>query len=59
MFFVVLALLLGFSQGLASLLTGTALALLAWNLFRARPGAGGGFDARPHRLDRTAPGPPP
>jgi len=36
LFFVVLALLLGLSQGFASLLTGTALALLAWNLFRAR-----------------------
>jgi len=36
LFFVVLALLLGLSLGLSSLLTGTALALLAWNLFRAR-----------------------
>lgn len=36
LFFLILALLLGFSQGLGILLSGTALALLAWNLFRAR-----------------------
>jgi hypothetical protein len=36
LFFAVLASLLGVSQGFASLLNWTALALLAWNLFRAR-----------------------
>ncbi len=36
LFFVVSALLLAFSQGISSLLNWTALALLGWNLFRAR-----------------------
>jgi hypothetical protein len=36
LFFVVLALLQAFSHGPSTLLNGTALALLAWNLFRAR-----------------------
>lgn len=36
LFFVLIALLLGMTQGFASLLTGTALALLVWNVFRAR-----------------------
>jgi hypothetical protein len=36
LFFVMLAVLVGFATGFASLLTGTAAALLAWNLFRAR-----------------------
>ncbi|MBI3544986.1 MAG: hypothetical protein HY081_00095 [Gammaproteobacteria bacterium] len=36
LFFVVLAAMLGFSQGFDSLVSNTALALLAWNLFRAR-----------------------
>jgi len=36
LFFVVLALLLAFAHGAASLWNGTALALLAWMLFRAR-----------------------
>ena len=35
-FFVLIALLLGMAQGFASLLTGTALALLVWNVYRAR-----------------------
>ncbi len=52
MFFVVLALLLGFSQGLASLLSGTALALLAWNLFRAHQELATASTAAT-RLDRT------
>ncbi len=52
LFFVVLALLLGFSQGLASLLTWTALALLAWNLFRARQELATALIAA-KRLDRT------
>ena len=36
LFFVVIALLLGMTQGFASLLTGTALVLLVWNVFKAR-----------------------
>jgi hypothetical protein len=36
LFFVVLAVLLGMTQGFVSLLTGTALALLVWNVYRAR-----------------------
>lgn len=52
MFFAVLALLLGLSQGLASLLSWTALALLAWNLFRARQELAAALTAA-RRLDRT------
>jgi hypothetical protein len=51
-FFVVLALLLGFAQGLASLLNGTGLALLAWNLFRARGELAAALTAA-RRLDRS------
>ena len=57
LFFVVLALLLGFSQGLESLLSGTALALLAWNLFRARQELATALAAA-KRLDRTDTKPP-
>jgi len=58
LFFVVLALLLAFSQGLAPLLSGTALALLAWNLFRARRELVTALTAA-KRLDRTDILPPP
>jgi hypothetical protein len=47
-----LALLLAFSQGLSPLLSGTALALLAWNLFRARQELAAALAAA-RRLDRT------
>jgi len=57
LFFVVLALLLGFSQGMSSLLSGTALALLAWNLFRARQELATALTAA-RRLDRTGTRPP-
>ena len=36
LFFLVLAVLLALAQGMVSLLSWTALALLAWNVFRAR-----------------------
>ncbi len=56
LFFLVLAVLLAFATGFRSLATGTTLALLAWNVFRARHelfsmllGA--------HRIDRDKPGP--
>lgn len=52
LFFLVLALLLGFSQGISSLLSGTALTLLAWNLFRARQELAAALTAA-KRLDRT------
>jgi hypothetical protein len=58
LFFVVLALLLAFSQGLSPLLSGTALALLGWNLFRARRELATALTAA-RRLDRTGPRPPP
>jgi len=54
LFFVVLAGLMGMLQGAALLLTPTALALLAWNLFRARRELREAFGAA-RRLDRTAP----
>ncbi len=57
LFFVVLALLLGFSQGFSSLLNWTALALLAWNLFRARQELTMALTAA-RRLDRTETRPP-
>lgn len=53
MFFAVLALLVGFSSGFASLFTWTALALLLWNLFRARQELVIALSAM-RRLDRTA-----
>ncbi len=57
LFFVVLALLLGFSQGFSSITTATALALLAWNLFRARQELAAAMTAA-KRLDRTVTRPP-
>ena len=51
LFFIVLALLLGFSNGMASLWNGSALALLAWNLYRARQELTTAWHAA-HRLDR-------
>ena len=57
LFFVVLALLLELSQGLSALLSGTALALLAWNLFRARKELATALTAA-KRLDRTDTQPP-
>jgi hypothetical protein len=36
LFFIVIVVLFGITQGIASLLTGTALALLIWNIYRAR-----------------------
>ncbi len=58
LFFVVLALLLGFSEGLASLFNATALALLAWNLFRARQELVSAWRGA-KRLDRIIRQPPP
>lgn len=57
LFFVVLALLLGLSQGFSSLWNGTTLALLAWNLFRARQEMALTLSAAT-RLDRTDTNPP-
>ncbi len=57
LFFLVLALLLGLTQGFATLLSGTALALLAWNLFRARQELATALLAA-KRLDRDAVKPP-
>ncbi|MHB8744037.1 MAG: hypothetical protein ACYC9L_13035 [Sulfuricaulis sp.] len=57
LFFVVLAILLGFSQGISSLFSGTALALLAWNLFRARQELATALTAA-KRLDRNSTQPP-
>jgi hypothetical protein len=57
LFFVVLALMLEFSEGLPVLLSGTALALLAWNLFRARQELATALTAA-RRLDRTGTPPP-
>ncbi len=58
MFFVVLALLLGMSQGWALLLNWTALALLAWNIFRARKELLSALHAA-RRIDRPRTGTPP
>jgi hypothetical protein len=52
LFFIVLALLLGISQGFSTLLNATALALLGWNLFRARQELVTAWTAAT-RLDRT------
>lgn len=57
LFFVVLALLLELSHGLSELLSGTALALLAWNLFRARKELATALTMA-KRLDRTGTRPP-
>ena len=51
LFFMVLALLLAISAGWASLLSWTALALLAWNVFRARKDLAAAWDAA-RRVDR-------
>jgi phosphoserine phosphatase len=57
MFFVVLALLLAFSQGVGLLVNGTAVALLAWNLFRARRELAQAWSGAT-RLDRPGIAPP-
>jgi hypothetical protein len=48
LFFVVMALLLGVSEGWASIVNWTAVILLAWNLLRAR------YDLRPREPKRDA-----
>jgi hypothetical protein len=58
LFFVVLTLLLELSEGLSAVLSWTALALLAWNLFRARQELATALTAA-RRLDRTDIRPPP
>jgi hypothetical protein len=58
LFFVALALLLGLAQGISVLLSWTALALLAWNLYRARQELATAWTAAT-RLDRTDTRPPP
>lgn len=58
MFFVVLALLFGFAQGWHALVEPTALALLAWNLYRARTELAAAC-AGARRLDRARAAPPP
>jgi hypothetical protein len=58
LFFAVLALLLGFSLGLPALWNWTALALLAWNFFRARQELAAALKMA-ERLDRTGNPPPP
>ncbi|MDP3824813.1 MAG: hypothetical protein Q8R33_25355 [Burkholderiales bacterium] len=58
LFFVVLALLLGFAAGLPAVLNWTALALLGWNLFRARQELSVAWRSAT-RLDRNATGPTP
>jgi hypothetical protein len=58
LFFVALALLLGFSQGFPALWNWTALALLAWNVFRARQELAAALTTA-ERLDRTGNPPPP
>ena len=51
MFFVVLAILLAVAEGIASVLTWTGAALLAWNLYRARQELKAAF-GKATRLDR-------
>jgi hypothetical protein len=58
MFFLVLMLLLGFAQGLGALTSGTALALLGWNLYRARQELAAALSAA-HRIDQPRQVPPP
>ena len=58
MFFVVLALMLAFSHGAESVLNGTALALLLWNLYRAQRELAEAVAAA-RRLDRNGAEPPP
>jgi len=57
LFFVVLATLVGLSEGLSSLLSGTALGLLAWNLYRSRQELATALTAA-RRLDRPHIKPP-
>jgi hypothetical protein len=57
LFFVVLALVLEFSEETSVILSGTALALLGWNLFRARKELATALVAAT-RLDRTDARPP-
>lgn len=58
MFFIVLMLLLAFAQGPATLMGGTALALLGWNLYRARQELATALSAA-HRIDHPREVPPP
>lgn len=58
MFFVVLALLLAFAEGLEPLLNGSAAALLAWNLYRARQELAAAWRGA-SRIDRSGHTPPP
>ena len=53
MFFLVLALLLSAAVGLSALLNWTALALLAWNIYRARQELAAALNAA-RRLDRIS-----
>ncbi|MGA2551170.1 MAG: haloacid dehalogenase-like hydrolase [Burkholderiaceae bacterium] len=55
LFFLVLASLLGFASGFQSLYGGTALALLAWNLFRARQELAAAIVSA-NRIDRSSSG---
>jgi hypothetical protein len=57
-FFVVLAGFLAFSQGISSILNLTALALLAWNLFRSRQELAHAWSSA-RRLDHPTPESPP
>jgi hypothetical protein len=57
LFFIVLAAMLGLSEGAGALLNYTALALLAWNGYRARQELSLVLGAA-HRLDRTPTEPP-
>jgi phosphoserine phosphatase len=57
LFFTLLALLLGFASGASAVLNGTALALFAWNLFRARRELATTITAA-RRLDRNHKGSP-
>lgn len=58
LFLVVLALMVAFASGLSSLLNGTALALLAWSLYRARQELASACAAA-RRLDRIVTEPSP
>lgn len=58
MFFVVLALMLAFTQGANVLMNWTAAALLGWNLFRAGTGIRAAVAAA-HRIDDPPPPPTP
>jgi hypothetical protein len=58
LFFIVLAVLLGLTRGWSDLIGGTALSLLAWNLFRARRELAAVWAAA-SRLDRPSTRGPP